>query len=79
MDMEILERVKTIVANQFGVNADEITESTNFEENLNADSLDLVEITMSLEEEFGVDEIEEETLETIRTVGDVVKLIASKQ
>lgn len=79
MDMEILEKVKAIVANQFGVSVDEIDENTDFAENLNADSLDLVEITMSLEDEFDVDEIEDETLEKIRTVGDVVRLIASKQ
>lgn len=77
--MEIFEKVREIIADQFGVDTEEITASTSFEENLSADSLDIVELTMSLEDEFGLGELEDEALENLRTVGDVVNLIASKQ
>ncbi len=79
MDMEIFEKIRGIVAEQFGVDPDEITPITSFEDNLSADSLDVVELTMSLEEEFDLGELEDEALENLRTVGDVVNLIASKQ
>lgn len=79
MDMEIFEQVKKVVAEQFRINEDEITADTNFTENLNADSLDIVEMTMSLEAVYDLGELEDEALENLRTVGDVVNLIASKQ
>lgn len=79
MDNEIMNKLKGIIAEQFGVDEDEITEATNFESDLSADSLDIVELTMSLEDEFGLGELEDEALENLRTVGDVVSLISSKQ
>ena len=79
MDMEIFEQVKKVVAEQFRISEDEITADTNFTENLNADSLDIVEMTMSLEAVYDLGELEDEALENLRTVGDVVNLIASKQ
>ena len=79
MDMEIFEQVKKVVAEQFRISEDEITAETNFTENLNADSLDIVEMTMSLEAVYDLGELEDEALENLRTVGDVVNLIASKQ
>lgn len=79
MDNEILSKLKGIIAEQFGVDESEVTESTNFESDLSADSLDIVELTMSLEDEFGLGELEDEALENLRTVGDVVSLISSKQ
>ncbi len=75
---EIFEKVRAIVADQFGVDEGEITEATAFKEDLSADSLDLMEITMSLENDFDLGEVEGDTLESIRTVGDVVALLASK-
>ncbi len=79
MDNEILSKLKGIIAEQFGVDESEVTEATNFESDLSADSLDIVELTMSLEDEFGLGELEDEALENLRTVGDVVSLISSKQ
>lgn len=63
------ERLRRIISEQLGVDEAQVTPNASFEEDLNADSLDLVELIMSLEEEFGV-EISEEDAEKIRTVGD---------
>ena len=69
----VVEKVRSLLADQLGFDADSITEATTFED-LGADSLDLVELMMSLEEEFSISAAEEE-LTGIKTVGDVVKLI----
>jgi acyl carrier protein len=71
-DMET--RLKKIVAEQLGVDEAKIVPTASFTEDLNADSLDLVEMIMSLEEEFGV-EIPDEAAEKIRTVGDAMSYI----
>lgn len=63
------ERLRRIISEQLGVDEAQVTPNASFEEDLNADSLDLVELIMSLEEEFGV-EISEEDAEKIRTVAD---------
>ena len=68
------ERLKRIISEQLGVDESQVTPNASFEEDLNADSLDLVELIMSLEEEFGV-EISEEDAEKIRTVGDASEYI----
>lgn len=68
------ERVKKIVLNDLEVDADKVTKEANFIDDLGADSLDIVELVMSFEEEFGVD-IPDEAQETIRTVGDAVSAI----
>ena len=68
------ERLKRIISEQLGVDEAQVTPSASFEEDLNADSLDLVELIMSLEEEFGI-EISEEDAEKIRTVGDAQEYI----
>lgn len=68
------ERLKRIISEQLGVDESQVTPEASFEEDLNADSLDLVELIMSLEEEFGV-EISEEEAEKIRTVGDAEEFI----
>ena len=67
----MLEKVKEIVAESLGEEVDQITETTNFKEDLGADSLDLFEMVMALEEEYDA-EIPTEDLEKIATVGDVI-------
>ncbi len=74
----IFEKLAVIVAEQFGVEADSITKDTTFEGDLGADSLDIVELSMALEEEFGVEEMSEEDLTGITTVGDLVKYLQTK-
>lgn len=75
----VFERVRKIIAEQLGVDESEISKETSFVEDLNADSLDLVELIMSLEEEFSAEgqdiEISDEDAEKIVTVGDAVNYI----
>ena len=72
----MLEKMKEIIAEQLGVEEDEITPDTSFKEDLGADSLDLFELTMALEE-YGL-EIPAEELEDIETVGDVIEYLREK-
>jgi acyl carrier protein len=72
--MSVEERVKKIIVEQLGVNADEVTAESAFVEDLGADSLDTVELVMAFEEEFDL-EIPDEDAEKIATVGDAVKYI----
>jgi acyl carrier protein len=74
----MLERIKEIVADSLGVEIEELTNETSFKEDLNADSLDLMEIVMALEDEYSV-EIPTEDLENILTLGDVVSYIEKMQ
>ena len=74
----MFENVKAIIEEKLNVEDMEITMETKFKEDLNADSLDLFELVMSLEDEFGV-EIPSEDLEKIATVADVIAYIESKQ
>ena len=76
-ELDILEKMKTIIAEQLSVDADSIQADSNFKENLGADSLDLFELVMALEEEFGV-EIPSEDLESIATVNDVMEYLKNK-
>ena len=73
----MLEKMKEIIAEQLGVEEDEITPDTSFKEDLGADSLDLFELTMALEEEYDT-EIPAEELEDIETVGDVIEYLREK-
>jgi len=73
----VLDKIKMLLADQFAVDEDSITSETSFKEDLNADSLDIVELIMAIEEEFGVT-VEDEEAETIETVGDVVSAIKEK-
>lgn len=68
------QRVKDIIVEQLGVNADQVTPESKFIEDLGADSLDTVELVMALEEEFG-QEIPDEDAEKLQSVGDVIKHI----
>lgn len=73
----MLEKIKEMVAEQLNVDAEEITAETSFKEDLGADSLDLFELVMALEEEYEI-EIPSEELEKITTVGAVMDYLKSK-
>ena len=73
----ISERVKDIIVNKLGVSEDEVKDEASFVEDLGADSLDIVELIMDLEEEFGT-EIPDVDAEQIRTVGEAIKYIEKK-
>ena len=75
---DIFERMQKIIADQFSVDPDEITTETSFEAGLGADSVDLVELVMSMEEEFDIGEVREEDLATLSTVGDCVNYLTNK-
>lgn len=72
----VLEKIKTILSRQFDVEEDTITMETNLADDLNADSLDVVDLLMTIEDEFEV-EIPDEEVETIRTVAALVEYIES--
>ena len=74
----VLEKVKMILSNQFDVEEDSITPETNIADDLGADSVDLVELVMAMEEEFDVGEIDEEDLTGLKTVGDCVRYLYNK-
>lgn len=73
----VADKVKKIVVEQLGVSEDQVTPEAKFIEDLGADSLDLVELVMALEEEFGSD-IPDEDAEKLTTVGDAIKYVESK-
>lgn len=72
-----LEQIKKILAEQFSINEDDIGMDTSFTEDIGADSLDLVELVMALEQEFDI-EIDDDEVEKIKTVGDAVRYIKDK-
>ncbi len=73
----MLEKLKSMIAEQLSINEAEINADSNFKDDLGADSLDLFELVMSLEEEYGV-EIPSEDLEKIATVNDVMEYLKEK-
>lgn len=75
---EIFNTMQDLVAEQFAIEPEEVSMESSFEEDLGADSVDLVELVMAMEEEFEVGEIQEEELGKLKTVGDAVNYIASK-
>ena len=77
-DKPIDQRVKDIIVEQLGVKPDQVTPEAKFIEDLGADSLDIVELIMALEEEFGI-EVPDEQAEKLLNVGDVVKYIEENQ
>ncbi len=76
--MMIFDTVKKLIADQLSVDENEITESSSIQDDLGADSLDVVDLVMALEDEFSI-EIPEDQVENIKTVGDIVKYIEDKQ
>ena len=69
----IFEKLTALIAEQFNVEAESIRMDTSFFDDLNADSVDIVDLSMALEEEFGMEEMEAEEIEGIVTVGDLYK------
>ena len=79
MTMEnIFKTMQDLIAEQFAMEADEITMDSSFADDLGADSVDLVELVMAMEEEFDIGEIDEEDLTALKTVGDCVRYLNSK-
>jgi acyl carrier protein len=76
--MSVSEKVKSIIVEQLGVDADEVTAEASFTEDLGADSLDIVELVMAFEEEFGI-EIPDEDAEKIGRVKEAVSYIEQHQ
>ncbi|MGN0968075.1 MAG: acyl carrier protein, partial [Oscillospiraceae bacterium] len=74
----IFDKLKTIIAEQFGVEESSITTDLSFEDDLGADSVDIVELSMALEEEFEVEEMSEEDVTSIHTVGDLLKYLQDR-
>ena len=74
----VFDKVKEIIVDQLDVDVDKVTNGANIQDDLGADSLDVVDLVMGLEEEFDI-EIPDEAVEGIKTVGDIVKYIEDNQ
>ena len=74
----IFEKLTELLAEQFSVEPESITMDTSFEDDLGADSVDIVELSMGLEEEFGIEERSEDDVAAIKTVGDLVHYLQGK-
>ena len=75
---EIFKTMQDLIAEQFAIDADEISMDSSFVDDLGADSVDPVELVMAMEEEFDIGEIDEEDLAGLKTVGDCVRYLNSK-
>ena len=74
----IFEKVCALIAEQFNVDADSIGMDTSFADDLNADSVDVVDLSMALEEEFDIELLDEDEMAAISTVGDLVRFLQNK-
>lgn len=74
----VFDKLAALIAEQFGVSVDEITMDTGFVSDLNATSIDIVDLMLAVESAFDLDEIEEDALEKVNTVGDVVNYISDR-
>ena len=75
---EIFKTMQDLIAEQFALEPDEISMESSFTDDLGADSVDLVELVMAMEEEFDIGEIDEEDLAALKTVGDCVRYLSGK-
>ena len=75
---EVFKTMQDLIAEQFAIDTDEIGMDSSFVDDLGADSVDLVELVMAMEEEFDVGEIDEEDLTGLKTVGDCVRYLYNK-
>ena len=75
--MKLFEQIKLVVSEQLGIKTEEIKEESSFKDDLGADSLDLVELVMTLEEKFSI-EIPDEDAEKLQKISDVIKYIEKK-
>ena len=75
---EIFKTMQDLIAEQFAIDAEEITMDSSFVDDLGADSVDLVELVMAIEEEFELGVTQEEDLKSLKTVGDAVNYVAGK-
>ena len=73
----IFKTMQDLIAEQFALDADEVTMDSSFVDDLGADCVDLVELVMAMEEEFDIGEIDEEDLQSLKTVGDCVRYLSS--
>lgn len=74
---KIFATMQALIAEQFALDAEEITMDSSFVDDLGADSVDLVELVMAMEEEFEIGEIAEENLQNLKTVGDCVRYLVA--
>ena len=75
---ELFKTMQDLIAEQFALEPDEISMESSFTDDLGADSVDLVELVMAMEEEFDIGEIDEEDLAALKTVGDCVRYLSGK-
>ena len=75
---EIFKTMQDLIAEQFALEPDEISMESSFTDDLGADSVDLVELVMAMEEEFDIGEIDEESLAGLKTVGDCFRYLSGK-
>ena len=73
----IFKTMQDLIAEQFAIDADEVTMDSSFVDDLGADSVDLVELVMAMEEEFDIREIDEDDLQSLKTVGDCVRYLSN--
>ena len=72
---KVFEKIQTLICEQFVIEPDQVTMETSFIDDLGADSLDIVELTMAIEEEFSLSEVPDEALKQMMTVGDLVEYV----